>query len=96
MTIGEIQLTLDAFKQMSENKAREKVATNYNLATFISSFVVRQMNGESIPTINELYPDMFSDEIIKEDLEKIEKQKTEYLKAQLMEFTIGHNRSSKT
>jgi len=87
MTIGELQLVVDSYKVRKDNEAKEKVALNYNLATFISSFVVRQMNGDQIPPLTELYPDMFESEV-QEDLEK---QRTEYLKAQLMEFTIGHN-----
>ena len=56
MTIGEILLVIKSFQKREETKANEILATNYNSASMIASFVGDMLNGRKIPSINELYP----------------------------------------
>jgi len=58
MTIGEITLTIQTFQKREETKAKEILATNYNLACMITDFIGRSLNGQSIPTIQEVYPSL--------------------------------------
>ena len=59
MTIGEILLVIKSFQKREETKAKEILATNYNSAYMIASFVGNMLNGKKIPSINELYPNEF-------------------------------------
>lgn len=62
MTIGEILLVIKSFQKREETKAKEILATNYNSAYMIASFVGAMLNGKKIPSINELYPNQFPEE----------------------------------
>ena len=59
MTVGEISIYFNAYNEKEKQRQKEIIATNYNLASLISSFINRTMSGKQIPGIYELYPDLF-------------------------------------
>lgn len=90
LTIAEIKLVLNNYKELEEQRAKELAATIYNQATMTASFIGAMMSGKSIPSISDLYPSIFK----KEDLvdEEIDKRQLEIMKARLIEFTMNHNK----
>ena len=89
MTIGEISLVIKSFQKREEIKAKEILATNYNSAFMIASFVGDILNGKKIPSINELYPNQFPKEEV-----PVEEDKSWMLyKEQMLDFAAAHNKN---
>lgn len=87
MTIGEINLLIQTFQEKEEMRAKEIIATNYNLATMVATFVGCSLAGKQIPDINELYPTQFQEE------KPIEEDKSWMIyKEQMIDFAIAHNK----
>lgn len=87
MTIGEINLLIQTFQEKEEIRAKEILASNYNLASMIASFVGCSLAGKQIPDINELYPTQFQEEKpIEEDMSWM------IYKEQMIDFAIAHNK----
>lgn len=92
MTIGEITLIIQTFQKREETKAKEILATNYNLACMITDFIGRSLNGQSIPTIQEVYPSLQNDVDIKPQ-KKIEPW--QIYKEQMIDYALAHNKKRK-
>lgn len=87
MTIGEINLLIQTFQEKEEMRAKEIIATNYNLATMVATFVGCSLAGNNIPSINEMYPKEFpQDTPIEEDMSWM------IYKEQMIDFAIAHNK----
>lgn len=87
MTIGEIDLLIKTFQEKEEIRAKEILASNYNLASMIASFIGCSLDGKQIPDINELYPIQFQEE------KPIEEDKSWMIyKEQMIDFAIAHNK----
>lgn len=87
MTIGEINLLIQTFQEKEEIRAKEILASNYNLASMIAGFVGCSLAGKQIPDINELYPTQFQEE------KPIEDDKSWMIyKEQMIDFAIAHNK----
>lgn len=82
MTISEINIYFNAYNEREKQRQKEIMATNYNLASLISSFVGRIMNGKQLPGIYELYPDLFEAPM----------ESWEVYKAQFSEFADRFNK----
>lgn len=86
MTLEEINLCIKSYQQKEELKAKEILASNYNSAFLIASFVGAMLNGEQIPTISQIYPDQFPEP-------KEEENKAWMIyKEQMLDFAIAHNK----
>lgn len=90
MTIGEINLIIKTYQQQEQDRAKETIANNYNLAYLTSIFVLNGFNGKSTPTINEIFPDMFPT-VVDEQAEKDAKALALY-KEQMLDFAAAHNK----
>ena len=87
MTIGEIDLLIKTFQEKEEIRAKEILASNYNLASMIASFGGCSLAGKQIPDINELYPTQFQEN------KPIEEDKSWMIyKEQMIDFAIAHNK----
>lgn len=87
MTIGEIDLLIKTFQEKEEIRAKEILASNYNLASMVATFVGCSLTGKQIPDINELYPTQFQEE------KPIEDDKSWMIyKEQMIDFAIAHNK----
>lgn len=87
MTLEEINLCIKSYQQKEELKAKEILASNYNSAFLIASFVGAMLNGKEIPTISQIYPDQFPDTTKKE-----ETKAWMIYKEQMLDFAIAHNK----
>ena len=79
------------YQQEQELKAKEAIVTNYNLATMVSSFVMNGMNGKSNPSLLELFPDMFQEELQKQKEEE-DARYWQLYKEQMLDFAAAHNK----
>lgn len=91
MTIGEIRTVVLNYQHEQELKAKEAIVTNYNLATMVSSFVMNGMNGKSNPSLLELFPDMFQEELQKQQEEE-DARHWQLYKEQMLDFAAAHNK----
>lgn len=89
MTLEEINLCIKSYQQKEELKAKEILASNYNSAFLIASFVGAVLNGKEIPTISQIYPDQFPE--LPEPKEEENKAWMIY-KEQMLDFAIAHNK----
>lgn len=91
MTVGEVTEYIDVQSEKEKAKAKEVLISNYNLASMVASFIGNALNGDSIPAIQDLYPDMFKEEA-KQEEEKNNKLQTAILKEQLLDFAYEANK----
>lgn len=87
MTIGEIVIYLNVFKQDKETERQNQLFISYQTAMLTASFVLNGMNGKQPQRFYDLYPEYYTDEI-REQEEKARMR--EYL-AQLKAFAEYNN-----
>ena len=71
---GELQDYFDIYAENEKARDKERVATTYNLACMIAQFVCSGLNGKKPPSINTLYPDLFTPD----DLNKFSTNRLEH------------------
>lgn len=81
MTLGEIQMYI-------EEKGKEVLINNYNLANLISIFVGNALNGKQNPSLETLYPQIFHPV---EDEDRTVAQNN-FIKDQWKTFAEHHNK----
>lgn len=57
LTLAEITIVLNNYKEEEEKKAKEIAIVNYNQATLIADFVSLRLNGKPLPSYHEVFPD---------------------------------------
>lgn len=80
MTLAEIIVVLQNYKEQEEQRAKEKTLICYTQAAMVAQFVNLGLNGKPIPSYNELFP---SAEAQKAQ-EDVEYKKAMLLKEQFM------------
>ena len=81
-------MLIEAYAARVEEEAKQKFAYIYNNAALTAIFVCKGLNGDKIPTISEVYPDMFKAEV---DVEKT----LQIYKEQFIDFANAHNKKLK-
>ena len=66
---------------------KEKTIYTRWLALLTSIFTNRANNGKQPPTLQELYPDLFEDELPKEEVDN----SWIYYKEQMLDYAVQHN-----
>lgn len=90
MTFAEINRAIESKKRVMVVEEKQQAIQNYILADLIGYSVSRIHNkNNKMPTLYEAYPSLFSE---KEEEEKIERQKIDRFKAQLLQFSRSHNK----
>lgn len=84
-------MIIENYVEERQNEVKEKFAFDYNNAVLISNFVCRGLNGDKIPPIEEMYPDIFAAEVKKVEPNKDDKALQLY-KEQFLDFANAHNR----
>ena len=88
-TIGEIVLYLKAYTEREEARSKELLTSNYNIAYLTACFVGYTFDGKPIPSIQQLFPTVFTEENVEKEQE--EKALALY-KEQMLDFAIAHNK----
>ena len=94
-TLGEIRILIEAYIEKVKEDTKQKFAYSYNNAVLIAIFVCKGLNGDRLPPIEEVYPDMFkSEQDIQIDVDKQDKVLQLY-KEQFIDFANAHNEKLK-
>lgn len=92
-TLGEIKLLIKAYTEKIQAENQQKLAYTYNSAVLIAMFVCKGFNGDKLPYIEEVYPNVFKDlpnnNVDKQDLE------IQLYKEQFIDFANAHNKKLK-
>lgn len=88
-TIGELKLIIDNYVNKKEEELKGNVANNYTIASLTASFVGSVLSGNEIPTLSEVYPDLFKEE---QKEEEIEDKSWMLYKEQFIDFANAHNK----
>lgn len=91
-TYGEIVELIKLYKENQEEQSKEQLVNNYQIALLTSVFTNRANNGKQPPTLHELYPKVFEEEIPEEEAES---NALAFYKEQMMDFALAHNRLAK-
>lgn len=59
MTLAEMKLIVNAYKEKEDERAKEILASNYELAFNIVTFLGMTLDGKKIPSMNQMYPTAF-------------------------------------
>lgn len=85
-TYGEIVDLINAYRENQEEKQKQQLETNYQIALLTSIFTNRANNGKQPPAIYEVYPDAFG------DLKEQEQDNSWiFLKEQMIDYAEKHN-----
>ena len=61
LTLKELLLILEAYKDKKEYEAKRDAVMSYNIASMTAQFVSLNFNGKSIPKIEKVFSDTFKD-----------------------------------
>ena len=86
-TYGEIVDLINTYRENQEQKMKERLHDNYQIALLTSIFTNRANNGKQPPTLQELYPDVFEDELPKDTIDS----SWIYYKEQMLDYAEKHN-----
>lgn len=86
----EITQLLDIHKQKQEEEAKTMAINTYNNAYLISMFIGCSFNNKEIPSIEELFPQLFKSPIVQQNQDN-EKLQTLFVRDQLKEFARQAN-----
>lgn len=92
MTYGEVLDTISAYVKKEKQRQKEVASNIYTLASLIK-LGIGSLLGKDVqyPSINELYPGMFDEEIKKTQEQKAE-QELIIWKQRMLDFAQYHNR----
>ena len=90
-TLKELTLILNNYKEVEEQRAKEAITISYNQAVMVAQFVGLQLNGKPIPSMEELFPSLRSEQPVAQN-EEIEYKKAMLLKEQFMFYANAHNK----
>lgn len=91
-TYGEIIELIKLHKENEEEKSKEQLVNNYQIALLTSVFTNRANNGKQPPTLHEVFPNVFDEEVTPEEAEN---NSWLFYKEQMMDYTLAHNRLAK-
>jgi len=94
LTLAELTIVLNNYKDEQEQKAKEKAIITYNQAVMIADFVSLRLNGKPLPSYSELFPDAKAPVDEKAQKEQDYKRMM-LLKEQMMFFAKTHNANRK-
>lgn len=87
LTYGEILMLMNNYKEQREEKSKEEIANNYQIAYLTSIFTNKANNGKQPPTLQEMYPDLFP----VEENEETESNSWLFYKEKMIDYAQEHN-----
>ena len=93
MTFAEIERALASKQRVLKAQRKERAIMDYKLADLIGYSTARVHNSKNkMPSIEEMYPDLFLTEEVREE---IQKKKEELSVLRFIQFTQNHNKKFK-
>jgi hypothetical protein len=91
MTIAEIIRAIESYNRMKNYEMQQRASYDYILAKLLTKGVGIVLGSkESFPSIEETYPNLFSD-VKKAEQEKIQEQKTNLSTLRFLQFAQSYN-----
>lgn len=87
-TYGEIIDLITLYREKTEAKQKEQIASNYQVAFFTAIFSNRTQAGKQPPSLHEIFPSLFEAELSEE--EQAENAMIR-MKEQMLDFAKSHN-----
>ena len=92
MTYGEVLDSINSYVKKEQRRQKEQASNIYNLASLIKLGVASLFDKEAkYPSLEEIYPGVFDEEIQKAKKVQEEKQMMVW-KQKMLDFTQNHNR----
>lgn len=88
MSIAELERQLNAYKNIRKREEQERASYDYILADLIGKSVARIYSKKRFPEINEVYPNLFTEEEI---AAKKQEKKTELSALRFKQFAHSFN-----
>ena len=93
MTFGEVARKVESYNKMHKIQAQEQAIRDYKLADLIGHSMARlHSSNAKMPTIDKVYPELFSSEEIEE---KMAARQDELSALRFKQFVAFHNMKSK-
>ena len=91
LTLGEIKLVLETYRDTQQQAAEEKLSITYNQAVMIADFVNLRFNGKQLPSFNEVFPNLAQNKMSEKEKKELEYKQAMFLKEQMMFAAKQHN-----
>ena len=92
LSLAELNMIIEAHSEIQEKQLKITAIQNYQLANLISIDVSCRLNGEEVPTLEQVFPNLFNEP-------QQEKEEVDWaairLKEQLLDFAEQHNKQRK-
>ena len=91
LSLAELNMIIEAHSEIQEKQLKVAAIQNYQLANLISIDVSCKLNGEEVPTLEQVFPNLFNEPQQKEEVDWAAIR----LKEQLLDFAEQHNKQRK-
>lgn len=78
---------MSTYNEQRQEEAKERLACNYSIAALTASFVNKALNGKKLPSLGEMYPDIFAEDDARATALKFA--------ADFKQFALKHNKGDK-
>ena len=92
LSLAELNMIIEAHSEIQERQLKATAIENYQLANLISIDVSCRLNGEEVPTLEQVFPNLFNEP---QQEEKEVDWAAIRLKEQLLDFAEQHNKQRK-
>lgn len=91
LSLAELNMIIEAHSEIQERQLKATAIENYQLAFLISMDVSCRLNGEEVPTLEQVFPNLFNEPQQEEEVDWAAIR----LKEQLLDFAEQHNKQRK-
>ena len=91
LSLAELNMIIEAHSEIQERQLKATAIENYQLANLISLDVSYRLNGEEVPTLEQVFPNLFNEPQQEEEVDWAAIR----LKEQLLDFAEQHNKQRK-
>lgn len=91
LSLAELNMIIEAHSEIQEKQLKVTAIQNYQLANLISIDVSCRLNGEEVPTLEQVFPNLFNEPQQEKEVDWAAIR----LKEQLLDFAEQHNKQRK-
>lgn len=91
LSLAELNMIIEAHSEIQERQLKVTAIQNYQLAFLISMDVSCRLNGEEVPTLEQVFPNLFNEPQPEKEVDWAAIR----LKEQLLDFAEQHNKQRK-
>ena len=91
LSLAELNMIIEAHSEIQEKQLKVTAIQNYQLVNLISIDVSCRLNGEEVPTLEQVFPNLFNEPQQEKEVDWAAIR----LKEQLLDFAEQHNKQRK-